>query len=133
MKRRLVFFVIFVVIAIVAGVAIIMSLNAVKNADFYDFGSDKIASVKTVLGTRSVGGISSSTADGIATKSYEYRSNLGAQDIESYTAYLTQSEGFVSEGDVYAKPSVEDGKILKLEIVPTEKGFRITITKENAQ
>ncbi len=130
LKGTVGFFVVMIVISVVAGIIVFTTLNTTKNADVYDFGADQIASVKSVLGVRSVGRISTSTDGGVTVKSYEYKSNTSAQDVEQYTAHLTANEGFVVDGDVYVKASADTGKILKLEIVTADNGFNLTITKE---
>ncbi len=130
MNKRIIGFVLCIVISAVVGIGVFTMLNSVKNADVYDFGADQIASVKSVLGVRSVGNISSSTDGDVAVKSYEYKSNTGAQDVEQYAAHLVANEGFVLDGTVYVKASADAGKILKLEIATTDNGFRLAITKE---
>lgn len=130
LKGTVGFFVVLAVISIVAGIIVFTTLNMAKNADVYDFGADQIASVKSVLGARSVGRMSTSTDGGVTVKSYEYNSKTGAQDVEQYAAHLTANEGFVMDGDMYVKASADTGKILKLEIAAADNGFNLTIIKE---
>lgn len=124
------FIVVLAVISAVAGIVVFTMLNTAKNADTYDFGADQITSVKSVLGMRSIGEMSTSTEDGVTVKSYEYTSKTGAQDVEQYVAYLTENEGVVPDGGVYVKQSADAGKVLKVEIASTQDGFCLTITKE---
>lgn len=117
-------------------VVVFSILNKQKNADYYVLGNDQIVSVKTVIGVREISGVSTGIRNGVSTKTYHYKSETSTDDASQYVAYLVEQEGFVptilnqqSDRPVYAKDSVDEGKILILTIVDTGFGYTLMIQK----
>lgn len=80
-------------------------------------------------------GVSTSSQNGVLTKTYEYKSATATSDISQYTVYLI-GENFVltDKTDDYsqlcfAKESVEPGMILIIQISTTDFGYTINIQK----
>lgn len=125
-----------IVLGIILCVVVFSILNNQKNADYYVLGTDKIASVKTVIGVREMSGVSTSIQNGVSAKTYNYKSETSTNDVSQYVTYLVEDEGFIptilnqqSDQPVYAKKSVDEGKILILTIVDTGFGYTLTIQK----
>jgi len=118
----------------------------------YEMGKDSITSVKGVLGDlgeRKMSGINLSTSNGVQTNSYTYTTDpndekQAAADMTKYFQYLCDQgkDGFLSlvsfdlplpdDGGIdlrFAKNSVDEGKIILLEIKYDKKGYTLTFTK----
>lgn len=124
-----------VMVCIFVGIIVFSVINKQKNADYYTLGNDRIASVKAVVGGRSVNSVSTETSNGVMTKVYEYKSGSSAADIEQYETYLQEQEGFMitslnEDGKIcYGKNSEDEGQIIIVDIADTRFGFILTIKK----
>lgn len=107
------------------------------NADKYTIGKDSITSIKSVVGVRHIVNVSSSLEKGILTKKYVYNANKNiVDDVTKYIGKL-KSDGFltVTKPDLsqiastakYGKTSVEDGKVVFVEISYNTQGYTITL------
>ena len=126
----------FIVFVVILCVIVFSILNKQKNADYYTLGSDRIASVKSVIGVRDITSTSATAQNGVTTKSYDYRSTTSTDDILKYVTYLVDEEGFApavlnqnSSQPVYTKRSFEEDKILLLTMSDTGFGYTLTIQK----
>lgn len=125
-----------IVLGIILGMVVFSVLNNQKNADYYTLGADQIASVKTVVGVREISGVSTSTQNGVSAKTYDYKSETSTTDVSQYVTYIVEEEGFIptilnqqSDQPVYAKESVDEGKILIITIDDTGFGYTLTLQK----
>lgn len=124
-----------VAFTIILFVVVFSVLNGQMNAEFYELGSDKISSVKVVVGERGMTGVSTAIENGISKKSYNYKSETSAEDIKLYITHLLDNEGFLpldmnNSGDLmYAKVSADEGKIIVIDVMDTGFGFTLTIQK----
>ena len=131
---------------------LILSLTAcglLKDEGTYKIGNDTVTSIAGVLGelgARKVNSIETGIDDGIQTNTYGYKTDpedptQAAEDLAVYFKYLQNNEGFVSmkafsglpyEGGVeiqLAKNSVDEGKIIILDIEYDATGYTLTFTK----
>ncbi len=125
----------FVVASIIASIA----TNKAANADEYKLGDDVIKSVKAVVGERDVTAVSTSTKNGVKTKSYTYKSSSVQEDLVSYVEYLRGEGGFSLTADMdlshvpgtvqLAKESAEEGQVILLYIEYTNFDYALTLQK----
>lgn len=125
-----------IILGVILCVIIFSLFNTQKNAEYYVLGSDQVASVKTVIGVRDISGISTSNGSGVSAKKYNYKSKTSTDDISQYITYLVEEGGFTpttlnqqDDRPVYAKESVDEGKILIITIVDTGFGYTLTLQK----
>jgi len=125
------------------------SCSLMQDKGTYEMGKDSITSIKGVIGemgARKVTGVSTATNNGVQTKEYTYTTDpadetQAANDIAAYWNYIHANDGFLSlvdfdslpyAGDVelrFAKNSVDEGKIIIMDIEYNTKGYTITLTK----
>ncbi len=107
-------------------------------SDFYAFGEDTVPSVKSVVGSRSVTNVSTSVNIGNTVKEYGYRSDTVYEDLTVYAQHLSDNGWMITQdaqGDEIAgsiqiaKPSVDEGMILVMDIVYNGKDFTLTMSK----
>jgi len=128
-------------------VVTLAACGALKDDGTYELGKDSITSMSGALGVeRKMNGISAETKNGVQTNIYEYLTDpndntQAANDVAVYFQYLLDNDGFLSmkafnglpyEGGVemqFAKSSVDEGKIIILDIEYNEKGYTLTFTK----
>ena len=128
---------IILVISLVGG-----SLSKTAEADYYEIGSDKVPSVKLILGeVREVVSVNTSTGSGVTTKAIGYSvSKNQSAEMEEYAMALMSSHGFYSISDFdfsgssgkgfeFSRESDEDGFIIVLTIDYDSKGYTITLQR----
>ena len=138
-KIMIIFIIVGAIIAIITliGAAfLVTSVGNIKKADFFELGGDQVPTVKLVVGERKIASFSSSIENGITTKTYEYRSDSSAADMEQYIKYLREDEDFIvtsvndNKNDVYyGKNSVEEGRIILVYIDANPFGYTIKLIK----
>ena len=113
-------------------------LNDAAQLQEYDFGTDKIPTINSIVGERKVRNIDTSTTNGVPQKQYTYESETVLDDLIMYTMTLrgngwvvTQSYNLeVSPGSAQlAKNSADSGQILVLSIAYESDAYAIKITK----
>ena len=111
--------------------------NAAKLQE-YDFDSDKIPTVNSVVGERQVTYVSTSISNGNDMKEYTYQSDSVFDDLLQYTQYLRENGWIVSvsydlnnmPGSAQlGKQSADSGKILLLTIDYKSGEYTVTIIK----
>lgn len=107
-----------------------------QQSDYITFGKDQIPTISFVLGDRSLVGISTEISHDVEAKTYEYKSESIMEDIDRYMNYLRDEEGFValqigdSDDDViFAKESVDSGKIIVVQPYTSKEGYKIIFGK----
>lgn len=127
------------------------SCGLMEDKGSYNMGKDSITSIKGAIGemgARKMTGINTSTSNGEQKNIYTYKTDpndgeQAANDIAVYFQYLINNDDFISlvtfdglpyEGNTdfdlqFAKYSVDEGKIIVLDIVYDEKGYTLTFTK----
>jgi len=111
-------------------------------ADYYEIGSDKVPSVKYVLGEiRDVTSVSTSTRNGVMTKTIGYNvSDDQGPEMLQYAQALMDKHGFYNitpydfsgptgKGFEFSRESDEEGYIIMLEINYDRSGYTITLTR----
>lgn len=121
------------VIAIIIAIAF-SSVNKVQKADFYTMGEDRIPSVKAAIGERDIHSVSKTSENGLVTHTYGFRSDSAESDVLAYSEYLVEQSGFTetsmdSSGIIYAKKSLEEGKIIVITLSYTAFDYTITLQK----
>ena len=115
-----------VVIALVIVAAYMVLANA-ANQDYYSLGSDRIASIKLVVGKRPLSSTGTSSSNGVTRKTFVYsKSESVTQDLMEYLSYLGSREGFLVTGAYdlsyspgtaqLAKKSLDEGQIIILDV-----------------
>lgn len=122
------------VLAILAG-----AMGCASNKEEYKLGDDVIKSVTAVVGERKANSVSTSTSNGITTKSTGYLSDTVTDDLIAYTEYLRGEGGFALTQDMdlsvvpstvhLAKESVDEGKIIMMTIEYDAFGYTIILQK----
>ena len=125
------------------------SCSLIEDKGTYEMGNDSIISVKSVLGemgARKMTSFNISINNGVQTNIYTYTTDpndakQAANDMAKYFQFICDNEGFLSmvtfdglpyEGGVemrFGKNSVDEGKIIILEIEYDTKGYTLTFTK----
>lgn len=108
-----------------------------NNADTYLIGKDSVASIKSVVGVRSIVHVSSSLEKGITKKEYVYNVDKSITDDVSKYIDKLKSDGFLTviKADLsqsagtakLGKTSAEEGKVLFVEIKYNTEGYTITL------
>jgi len=114
---------------------------------YFEMGQDRITSIKGAgIGERKIVAKKSAIENGVQTNTYEYKTDAedmtqAANDVFAYIMYLINNERFENliafdglpyEGGIelkLAKESVDEGKIIILEIVYDSKGYKLIFTK----
>ena len=136
-KKRLVLFVgVFVMLAcLLSGCSI---LNNAAKLQEYDFDSDKVPTVNSVVGERKVTNVETSISNGVQEKRYTYQSDSVTDDLAQYTQSLRNNGWVVTQSyDLSSTPgtaelgklSADSDKILLLSISYTGSDYTIKITK----
>lgn len=118
----------------------VVAINSTASADYYKLGKDKIPSIKMVVDKRSVGETGASTSGGVSTKTIAYIDvEEPTDDLTTYVHHLIDNEGFIATADYIpsnipgstqlAKESVDDGKIIMLDIEYDENGYTLVFSK----
>lgn len=116
--------------------------NDPLNPKTYQFGKDKVASIISVVGERTVTNVESQGKNEFPSKQYTYRSDSVSDDLTQYIQFL-QDAGWTMAGASYdletppgmaqfVKESVDEGQILTLRIDYEETQYTIKITKAEA-
>lgn len=122
-------------------------LNACASTDpstlkTYNLGRDKVPSVTSVVGERTVTGVDTEDRNEFPSKQFAYQSNSVSDDLGQYIELL-QEKGWTISGDdfnleeplgsvQFVKESVESGQILELFITYSENEYVIKVTKLEA-
>lgn len=125
----------------IAAVFILTSCNALGNAQKlqeYDFGNDRVASINSVVGERTVTAVGTGTSNGVSYKEYTYNSSSVFEDLLKYTQEL-RNKGWIVTGafDLNNTPgtgqlainSADKGKILILSFLYDSGSYKIKIEK----
>ena len=131
-----------IIVFIIGVLAIIFVPNIVReNSDVYKLDkNESIASVKSVVGKRSITSYSKESSSGEVTLKYEYKSDTAVEDVQKYIDYLLDKEGFhtvehdidfdnVPGEAVVGKDSSDDGSIIVLRVKYEKSAFTVTIEK----
>ena len=128
------------VCVIVAIAASSISLRNTANADYYTMGSDRIPSIKLVVGHRAVRSAESNTSGGVSTRRIAY-SDTGepTADLSAYIRHLMEEEEFgltmeynpgaIPGSTQLAKASIDDGQVLILDIAYDARAYTLSFTK----
>jgi len=129
-----------IVIALFALVLVLSSCSALSNAaklQSYDFGSDSVPSINSIIGSRTVTGASTGTGTDGQYQEYIYNTDSAIADIQSYIDEL-QNQGWVitkNDGDSNAgtvqigTESADSGKIIVVTITYTSTSYTLNVTK----
>lgn len=129
--------------AVLMAALISCSLCACESKDAnYKFGKDKIASITSVVGERTLTGTEYEGKNEFPTVEYSYQSSSVADDLSQYIQYLKE-QGWTAAGADYdlatppglaqfVKESAEDGWILNLRLSYSENAYKIRIAKIEA-
>lgn len=125
-----------VVLTIVFIAIIFSTINKMQNADFYTMGSERVPSIKSVVGERNIRGFNLNINDEATTKSYRYKSKTGDEDLKQYEDYLVNQADFIitksSPDDYnhfYARESADAGKLILVYIEAGKSVYKITVQK----
>lgn len=121
-------------------VVVFVVINNTANADYYKLGKDQIPSIKLVVEKRSVGKVEGATSGGVTTKTISYTDvESPTDDLTEYVTYLLDNEDFgvteeynpdvIPGSTQLAKESVDDGKIIILDIEYDQGGYTLVFTK----
>jgi hypothetical protein len=116
------------------------ALKAAGELQAYDFGTDSVATVNSVVGERNVTGASTGTVNGAQYKEYTYESSAVSDDLIAYIIDdLVENNGWIALVDFnlndvpgtgqIATESKDEGKILIMDIAYESGGYTIKITK----
>jgi hypothetical protein len=115
------------------------ALKAAGELQSYDFGTDSVATVNSVVGERKVTGVSTGTANGAQYKEYKYESSTVSADLIGYIINDLVQNGWIALVDFdlndvpgtgqIATESKDEGKILVMDITYENSGYTIRITK----
>ena len=107
----------------------------------YNFGKDKIPSITSVVGERTVTAVESEGENEFPSKQYTYQSTSVSDDLSQYIQLL-QEQGWTESGEYdleessgsvqFVKESADEGQILVLYIDYEEKQYIIKATKLEA-
>jgi len=108
----------------------------------YNFDRDKVPSITSVVGERTVTDVESQGENEVPSKQYTYQSDSVSDDLLQYTQLL-QEKGWMTAGGGYdleelpgtaqfVKESVDDGQILIIYIDYGESEYSIEVTKLEA-
>jgi len=118
-------------------------LEEEAKADYYQVGDDRIPTVKLALGEeRKITGIRNYTSTGGGVgKEYTYQVSGDEQnkDMIKYLNHLREKDKFIVTSDIdftgkvgsgmVARPSVEEGQIILMELKYNTEGYTIDIKK----
>lgn len=135
-----VFIIIAVVIAVVCIIVggIFYFLNSQAKEAFVSFSEDKIPTVYSIVGEKSIGSYKTSTGTDYEKKSFSYRAGeLSSDDIKKYVESLRQdkfvlirkSKNADGESLQFASESKEEGYILLVDLNIKLTGLDISYTK----
>ncbi|WP_040196723.1 hypothetical protein [Candidatus Soleaferrea massiliensis] len=116
--------------------------NDPSKLETYDFGGDKVSSITSVVGERTVTDVASEGKNEFPSKQYTYQSSSVSDDLLQYTQFL-QEQGWTAAGNGYnlkelpgsaqfVKESVDEGQILTLYIAYENNQYAIKVTKLEA-
>lgn len=129
--------------AVLMAILISCSLCACESKDsVYKFGKDKLASITSVVGERTLTGTESEGKNEFPTMEYTYQSDSVVDDLSRYIQHL-QEQGWTASGADYdlatppgiaqfVKESVEQGWLMNLRIGFAEDQYTIRIAKIEA-
>ena len=113
-------------------------LNSAAKLQEYSFDGDKLPSLNSVVGERTVTGVNSSSENGVSSKSYTYKTVSGFTDAYDYYNDLVASGWTLIEdwdGDqassviIMGIESVDTGKILVISISYDASSVMVSIKK----
>jgi len=105
----------------------------------YDFGRDKVPSITSVVGERTVTGVATEGKNEFPSKQYTYQSSSVIDDLGQYFQLLPE-QGWITAGGGYnleesagsaqfVKESADSGQILTILVTYEENSYTIGITK----
>ena len=131
-------FVAFIVLIVVIASS---ALGGQADADSYKLGNDEISSVKAIVGRREISSYETKTyTGGVTVKTITYKDVEDVQqDLMEYITHLRFNEGFSvtvaydlslsSDSFQLAKPSVDGGMVILLDVEYSKTGFTLVFTK----
>lgn len=112
--------------------------NAEK-LEAYEIGNDSVASVNSVVGTRTVSGVSSGKNNGSSYKQYSYESQTVTKDLVDYLLKTLVKDGWTPTVDFnleeipgkaqLATKSTEAGKVILMDVSYKQADYTIKITQ----
>lgn len=136
MKAAIAIGVALVVVAIVFITILVTTIKNTQNADFYTLGSERVPSIKSVVGERKIRSFDINNDDEALTKSYKYKSKTSEADLIKYEDHLVKRAGFIitksssdDDGYFYAKKSVDEGELILVYIEQDASIYEITVQK----
>lgn len=139
MKRKIITVLSLILIAALFLTACNTLSDAAKLTE-YDFGTDKVPTINSVIGTeRKVTGVSSGTSNGIKYKEYTYQTDSTFDDLLAYVTALMNDYDWMAIEDYnlndptgtvkLAIESADSGKILIMTITYKANEYTIRIEK----
>jgi len=126
-------------ILLLISVLLLSACGSAEKLTEYDFGTDKIPSVNTVLGKElKVTGVDVGTSDGVQYKQYTYETTSMVEDLAEYTTFLRNNGWLVLtdynfyDGSGEAQlgiDSADNGKILIISIAFQNDRYAIRVNK----
>jgi hypothetical protein len=113
-------------------------LNNAAKLQEYSFDDDKLPSLNSVVGERTVTGVNTAIKNGVNSKSYSYKSDSGFDDAYSYYTELAASGWTLIEdwdGDptagviIMGAESLDAGKILTISISYDASSLTVEVKK----
>lgn len=138
MKRHTGFLLVGIIVLALAASMALSGCSAAAKLQEYDFDTDKIPTINSVVGERKVTGVETSTTNGVPQKQYTYESTTVRDDLIAYTSHLLDNGWLVTQDIDYdvtpgsaqlGKESVDSGKLLVLSIAYQDTHYAIKITK----
>ena len=143
MKKALkIFLIIVLAVIVLVGVLLLVTNSTLSNAaklQTYDFGSDKIPSLNSVVGERKVTGVrSSSSTNGTQQKDYTYETQSRDDDLDAYfealkaTGFLVLKpmDGNTLKGNMQLGiASADEGKIILIDLAWDNTKVTVQLTK----
>ena len=106
------------------------ALSDAANLQSYDFGNDQVPSITSVVGERTVTGVSTGTGTGGQYKEFKYKADDPIADIQAYINVL-QNQGWIvtqNDGDGHTSGTVQIG----IESVDIDMIILVTITYDTS-
>jgi len=129
------------VIALIISAAIPKRVENVAAQDYYFMGEDKVPSVKLIIGQRDIGSFSENALGGASKQIIKYNvTETPSEEISLYGKALTEDysyldisgiafDGLTGSESLYAKESVDETKLIIVQIDHDSKGYTLTLYK----
>lgn len=130
----------FVAVVLFALVFVLSSCSILSDAaklQSYDFDTDSVTSITSVVGERTVTNVSTGSGTGGQYKEYTYNTDSAVADIQAYINSLqnqgwvvTQNDGDANSGTVQLGiESADDGMIILVTITFTADSYTVNVNK----